>query len=235
MIIAVVFRYLISTNIIIIMVTGRRTKAPIWWIKIQEGATSVPQSFWDVSVNQALPYSSASAGNIFPFHSSSAAAQLHHMWIFRFFSFEFKKYFIYKIKMIKTLSSFIRVIYGWQSVTSGLDGIRISDVNKGYSVICYHFPSQAQWYFTCSHQGKACNLIKLQVQTFWQSLRGSNDNNKIDRQVVKRSENTFNCTLLKENLQWRGWKCCLQQCPRLSWTWRISLWTADMLLLNELR
>lgn len=30
MIIAVVFRYLISTNIIIIMVTGRRTKAPIW-------------------------------------------------------------------------------------------------------------------------------------------------------------------------------------------------------------
>lgn len=30
MIIAVVFRYLISTNIIIIMVIRRRTKAPIW-------------------------------------------------------------------------------------------------------------------------------------------------------------------------------------------------------------
>lgn len=66
MIIDAVFRYLMSANIIIIMVTGRRTKAFMWWIKIQEGETSVPQSFWDVTVNQVLPYSSSSsAGNIF--------------------------------------------------------------------------------------------------------------------------------------------------------------------------
>lgn len=109
MITAGVLRHLISTNIIIIMLTGRRTKSPIWWIEIQEGATSVLQSFWDVTVNQALPYSSASAGNIF-IHLSSAAAQLHHMWIFTFFSFTCKKYFIYKIKIIKTISSFIRAI-----------------------------------------------------------------------------------------------------------------------------
>lgn len=45
MIIAVVFRYLIRTNIVIIMVAGRTTNAPILRIKIQEGATSAAQSF----------------------------------------------------------------------------------------------------------------------------------------------------------------------------------------------
>lgn len=75
MIIHVVFRYLMSANIIIIMVTGRRTKAFVWWIKIQEGEMSVPQLFWDVTVNQVLPYSS-SAGNIFL--STQAQLQLNY-------------------------------------------------------------------------------------------------------------------------------------------------------------
>lgn len=75
MIINVVFRFLMSANIIIIMVTGRRTKAFIWWIEMQEGEMPVPQPFWDVTVNQVLPYSS-SAGNIFL--STQAQLQLNY-------------------------------------------------------------------------------------------------------------------------------------------------------------
>lgn len=93
--------------------------------------------------------------------------------------------------------------------------------------------SQAQWCFTCSHQGKACNLIKLQVQSSWQSLRESNGNNITDRQAVKRSESTWNCTLLKKILQLRSQKCCLQWCPWLPGVEPLDY--VGMLLLNELR